>query len=508
MTVELPPEIWDIIAQHFQGQQLISLMGVNRTFMVHAMKEKYRVLSLVWLTDRVLKRLEILSKEDYIAEHVKSVSLQYILIPGVLARKPLPSHPFHRKLKSFAAKAYKKLTPSRGGKAKITFDEASELISKVLPRLKYLTEVTVNYGESAVESPVPSIPWNIYSHTLRTLHLWISSITEIEAHHLPLDIDFPQLSELSIRLDHARKCTALVSPPEISKIIAFINRFQKTLTSLTFVNREEGDIWQGAFNSLGYFPNLTSVDLDTIKGDFGFLARHADSLQELKYSYSFFSEALLPIEFTKLKNVSLFAYASAPIGWWVSPSPFIQSILHTVRTLQLGRWCSSDDVTAFLSTATAIAQGRASGLPLEELSMTLRSLSPVVLPSLAGAFPQLRTLEIYIHELVTDGADPIIPDEFFPSFGENSEWEDTPFIVHLQGALAGVRWGLEDISIKRRGCCYEPIIWGLMIICAQFIPSISSFDSQGDMSVPDYIRIPADFSETLLMKHGHIAWES
>ena len=57
--VDLPLEIWDKIAQYLQGYELIPLMGVNRTFMLYALREKYRELSIWWNRDgRTQRRLE------------------------------------------------------------------------------------------------------------------------------------------------------------------------------------------------------------------------------------------------------------------------------------------------------------------------------------------------------------------------------------------------------------------------------------------------------------------
>ena len=59
--VDLPPELWDRIARCLQGWDLIPLMGLNRTFMLYALREKYRELSVGWTLDEgVQRRLELL----------------------------------------------------------------------------------------------------------------------------------------------------------------------------------------------------------------------------------------------------------------------------------------------------------------------------------------------------------------------------------------------------------------------------------------------------------------
>ena len=58
MTIELPAEIWDQIAGHLHGRELMPLMAVNRTFMRCAIREKYRELNLVSINRRERRHLE------------------------------------------------------------------------------------------------------------------------------------------------------------------------------------------------------------------------------------------------------------------------------------------------------------------------------------------------------------------------------------------------------------------------------------------------------------------
>ncbi|TFK22179.1 hypothetical protein FA15DRAFT_706638 [Coprinopsis marcescibilis] len=90
-SVELPPEIWDQIAGHLQGNTLVQLMGLNRVFMQHALREKYSEANLIFIDERGYRKLESIHNEEGISDlglHCCGVSeVQYSGNPTFHPRK-------------------------------------------------------------------------------------------------------------------------------------------------------------------------------------------------------------------------------------------------------------------------------------------------------------------------------------------------------------------------------------------------------------------------------------
>ena len=292
--------------------------------------------------------------------------------------------------------------PSSHDVQPIVPSDVMKLISDVLPRLKKITRMSVNYYW---QTPEPLAGWRI---------------CDPKAQYLPLDIDFPNLTELRIRTVILRQFTG-IAPPDINALVGFINKFQKTLARLSFAHsiKTAALDLQPMYNSLAHFPNLVSIDLDI--GDRGythFVTQHAGSLRDLHCPIGSFSEGVGPIEFSKLKKLTLTADTlvrwEPESNWWMNPSPFLKSILPTLRILRINHWSTGDEMSTFLTTAAEIS-GHCQP-PLEELSIYLQTFSISIFPSIASTFPKLRSLEISFLDLLTEGAPwaPIRPDESFP----------------------------------------------------------------------------------------------
>ncbi|TFK22178.1 hypothetical protein FA15DRAFT_758234 [Coprinopsis marcescibilis] len=452
MTVELPPEIWDLIAGHLQGDSLIPLMSLNRVFMQLAMREKYRVVNLAFINKLGHRRLETLRNEDLIAELVRSVYIGQVAL-STTGWHPSPNLSFRGKFKSVVTDSYRKLTGKQSAKSHLSTispHNAMNLVSDVLPRLKNVTTMSINYRN---DETGPG-GWRI---------------CDPSAQYLPFDIDFPKLTELRIHTAIICQFTGIMIH-DTNMLAQFINKFQKTLTRLAYAD---------------------------------FIKRHADSLRWLQCPIDSFSEALGPIEFSKLETIAL--TADTVIGWepestwWISASPFLKSILPTVRSLRISHWCTGEEIATFLETVTGLS-GHVEPL-LAELSICFQTFSIDALPVIASAFPKLRTLEITFLDIDTEGAlwTSIQPDKTFP-FTEN-RLKYVPFARRLGACLSGVTWSLQDITIKCQGGWFMDLsMWGLMHICGQLIPSITSFNSTGNMVLPEDVKIPPNYLDIVCAK--------
>ncbi|TFK22162.1 hypothetical protein FA15DRAFT_671832 [Coprinopsis marcescibilis] len=482
MTISqrIPPEIWDTIARYLPGHELAALMGVNRTFMQHAMKEKYRQVYLATITRREQGKLESIRDNDWIAELV----LEAHIGPEISFASPiLPplAHPpaFQTVVKTLAIDTYQKL---RGKDVvKSSRQVAMKLVCDVLARLKNVTKMSVVYAQVETNSHVG---WRVWDPDSRSPSF-------------PLDLDFPQLTELYIRTTLYQVGTG-ITVPDTPPIARFINKFQKTLTRLSVLQHGSNVNLQPLWDSLGYFPNLVSIDIAYGIGYTKFIKRYTNSLRELQIPLWHLSRGGVgAIEFRKLEKVTLifdFPEWSPGLSWW--SGPFVKSILKTVKNLIILPMCSAEEFTTFISNVTAISESQAP--PMEKLSISLNLFAADTIPSIASAFPRLRSLKINFAAFTPEYPPYCFPTQSFP-FAENAV-KNISFAKQMAIALSGVSWDLEDISIKcRPSMGTELISWGLMHICGEFIPSISSFNSTGSTLIPNDIQIPRDYVDTLWM---------
>ncbi|TFK22147.1 hypothetical protein FA15DRAFT_758205 [Coprinopsis marcescibilis] len=489
MIAQLPPEIWGQISEHLRGPDLIPLMGVNQTFMHHAMKAKYRELNLASINGPGQRALESIREKDWIAELVLSVHIGHVCVftptdSSSVGTSATPSS-LYRKFKSLVTGSGMHMSPTSQGdrhvgkhhphyNVTISPSAVIKLVSDVLPRLRNVTSLSVNYRYKS-----------------ESLVYW--RVCDSAAQYLPLGVDFPKLKDLCIRTTIKHQADG-VAVPDINILAHFINQFQNTLARLTLVNYEAGRNLnlKSMYDTLGYFPNLISIDISSTKTGYkGFIERHAGTLQEIYCSVGdTFSDGLGPIEFNRLETVNMIVNSRIST-WWTSPSPFLKSILSTVKTLRIQGANSGEEITNFLASVTAIS-GR-QGPRVDKLSISqFDTLTIETLLLIASTFSRLRSLEITFYALVTEGVVGLIqPNETYP-FNEEGQLEDVSFATKLKATFLGVVWDLEDISINCYGHPDDSAVWGVMHICSQIIPSISSFNSTGNMRIPDNIKLPSN----------------
>ncbi|TFK20398.1 hypothetical protein FA15DRAFT_708154 [Coprinopsis marcescibilis] len=353
------------------------------------------------------------------------------------------------------------------------------MVSDVLPRMKNVTAMYVNHREDSA-----------------TQSLW--RICNPNAQYLPLDVDFPNLTELHIRTSVISHITGIMTQ-DLNLVPEFINKFQKTLTRLSISHYlHTTAIGIPTYDSLVRFPNLISVTLEPgSRGYAGFIKQHADSLLELQCPIDSFPDGIGPIQFRRLKKVTLtfdaLVMSHPESSWWMSSSPFLTSILPTVRRLRLsGDWYKDQEIGAFLQTVARLSVNAECGLA--ELAVVLRIGSIDLLPAIASTFPKLRSLEITFADIISSRDRLIQPDRMYPF--EEGYIAAAKWMICILSRV-NVPWGLEDITITCRGGPVDIPMWGMMYICGRFIPSISSFNSTGNKIIPEDVEIPYKFMDTL-----------
>ncbi|TFK18268.1 hypothetical protein FA15DRAFT_698118 [Coprinopsis marcescibilis] len=347
-----------------------------------------------------------------------------------------------------------------------------EVLDDVLPRLTNVTKVVL--VQSSPSSYLPQIPWGVYSFNLQEIDLSLSF--HLIDSLLPATFSFPQLRRLTFRAPHIPRTDSELDSLHRIQLATFISKFLSTLTHLRIVNvaGPRGQDLGSLYNALGRFSRLELLQLDSpgVK----FLARHADVLHHVEYSFPPFSptNSLAHIKFHTLKSLVLRSFNSPPAVWTRS-SPFLQSIIPTLHTLRLDSWISGDHLSSFLQTAIDLG-GRGDNA-LQELVVSTITISSGHLPCMALAFPRLRRLQLTIERIREAGLPAISLSKNFPRSTDERNW----FVFNTKEAFKGVSWGLEELVIQQE---HYPgglhALWGLMDLFSSCLPSIYSIGPRRD----------------------------
>ncbi|TFK22161.1 hypothetical protein FA15DRAFT_706622 [Coprinopsis marcescibilis] len=515
MSDSLPPELWDNIIKYLSSPTIIGLMSVNRRFMSYALDEKYRKFKLAgqiglhsdWLYWKILETVKTadnaprvrylildtwrLSKETKIWEFCKEQNREHTLM----------SSEDQRLLAPYPA------------------ESITSMLADVLPRLTNVTKILLRDHPVAVSHPLLPITWSQFSR-LQSLELAICLGTAKNSLP-PLGVEFPELSKLTIRVNyHCAGCSvgfynlmSSTSQPglaaeEISafmkNVAAFINQFKNTLTQLVLSSPslESGDLYSG----MGHFPHLASFDAGQgvsafCKGEDSFLARNRGTIRHLSCDVLALQPEVGGVKMEQVETLTLKQHAGSagimaqhadiirrlscdvlsPRNGLGGRTMFFRSMFSTIRVLRMDREGSSLEDEDVLDFLRAVAHfGMLQPNQVETLVISIRKLTPDLLLAVARAFPALRTLDIRSSLQVDVG----------------SQLEGAPngcgaFAQGLRAAFATERWCLFDISLSIGG--YHDsmnrrlTLWEVMLLCAQCIPSIESFNGQGNKALPQAI---------------------
>ncbi|TFK22160.1 hypothetical protein FA15DRAFT_657756 [Coprinopsis marcescibilis] len=498
---DLPPELWDQIARYLPESSLINLIGVNKTLTDHGLNAKYRELRISRIDTDLFRRLELIKDLNHF-RRVRNVVLEHLpvkdleLIDKINAaeaqadaeRYATPVKPAtgfigvtSRMLKRFSI-------GRKAGPAKIvvpfTAREVRDRILSVLPRLPNIASFTVTQDNNTIFYPlICLIFWENYSAQLQELDIAVHFLSGKPP--IPLAFSFPQLRKLTFRAFSypTHSIDTRPEPLDMNACVCFINKFQRNLEYLRIFNEGKEDL-DDIYSTLGRFSNLqyfevTPPSAAISQGQGSFLQRHADVIRNMTYvSLSGIDRGgLTSIEMERLEKLTLrLKYIPYPDAWWTRPSPFLKSILPTLRSLHLEGALSVKELNDFL-TAIRVADVP---IALQELSLSVHSLAVDILLDVAAALPNLRSFALQIHDVIAEGS-PTTPTEFFP-YTSGSHVPN--FAVKIREVLPESNWNLQDITIRRQSCCGDLMLWGLMLLCAECVPSIRSFDSQGTKIIP------------------------
>ncbi|KAJ2936633.1 hypothetical protein H1R20_g450, partial [Candolleomyces eurysporus] len=449
--VEIPPEIWAQIAQHLPRDMLISMISVNRTFYTLALDEKYNELAMREINGSFTRKLEalryvdsspfsgrvlILSRNPEYAKRVKILHLEPPCLHELANYQKL--HPpdlqntqqRSNSIKDFAGWFFQSLLPAKQAQEEphVSATEIADTLADLLPRLHGVSRFSLTWeNASTFHAPYLDSTWNGLSANLQELHLDLHP--QFAAIRLPLDADFPQLAALRITL-----CPTYTDEPEtmIGNLTKFVNKLEGSLKSLYIGSLQRRDLGE-MYSGLGQFPKLRHVEVSPQtfvcpSTMIQFLQNHSDTLSSIIYtsdSNKLYINGLSSLQLENLRELTMkLHYTPYPTAWWTVPSPFFTSIASTMKRLTIEGAVTLEELSNLLTALAGVAAPA-----LEELSISIGSLSAHVLVGIAEKLPGLHSLDLRIHDVVEKSLFPKTPGEFFPY--DSVSGTNLPHLAHL-----------------------------------------------------------------------------
>lgn len=489
---DLPPEIWGAIAHFLPSTEIVKLMGVHRVFMEQALDGIYRELHMTKICPYFLHKLDMLRIPDY-ARRVRSLHLEPDLLHDEWQSdheaehdhepEPASSQPVGLLQQLYSLFRRAPAPPEEKKPTRPTADDITDMLMEVVPYLVNVETLSlVRDTPTSLDTMYVDVLWRVVPMRLRSLKLSVHASLVAES-FVPKHIHFPHLAALEIRFVADRPKVA-ASDIEIDVLSAFMNKHAATLEDLIIGSNEAWDIGR-LYSALGDFPRLRAFEVapHTVAQPahiWGFVRRHADLVRELTYvtnrssSADGIAEIVLPQLATLTLALKYIPYSGA---WWTRASPFLSSAVGSLRALRIKDPLLQEELDSLLGAFTGERDA------LAELALSVHSVSADFLYRIAERVPRLSKLDLRVHDVLSAGMWPQTPNETFP-FDE----VEHPFAREMVRRFSDLPWPLKSVTLKRRGCCGDVYLWGLMKLFADAFPTVTSFADQGSTDIPDHVR--------------------
>ncbi|KAL0954897.1 hypothetical protein HGRIS_003830 [Hohenbuehelia grisea] len=515
--VQLPDDIWFEIARFIPEAELTSLYGVNRCFFELALNLRYREVYLTHLTMHSIKLLEHL-KDDYLSHRVRSLIVaSHLILPlGCLPVRAItpsqiedqgtqapPSLTIREKvttlfraivsISSFRigqneANSQASRSAAPGLEEKSRRAELAFILEETFQRLKNVQHFELTWEKSLpgdpYDPPYPRI-WQIFGGNLRNLTLYTTGDRLPHLLQSASALDGLQHFNLTLRSMSSSFDAAEKRAGNPSSLAAFLNRFGKTLESLSL----QGN-FDLLFGDLGHLRRLKKLrlrihmhrqDVPNASSINRFLLLHANEIEEFS------------LHQTNCALISGHSFKGAPdLG-------LVNDIMHDVRfprlaslDLQMGNDLDANPLLTLSSCA---------GKYLRNVSYHGRGLNSTQLKyfihgfAKEGAEVPLRCLRLDIDHFNVEVLDMLA--HTFPSLyslslavSHNEDLPGWAFAQILSGSFEGspryyLDWKLYDLSLskKSRTLLLSDEFQAATIV-ARHIPTVQSFNGTGGMLPP------------------------
>ncbi|KAH9477689.1 hypothetical protein JR316_0009915 [Psilocybe cubensis] len=507
--VDLPPEIWHEIAQYLSPSALQHVRGVNRYLFDLAMDARYRDVRIWELDDYAVHVLDALQDvrnaqrvrrllicSDAFEEGTPSLGLKVNSAKGrsmrstIINAMRLQRHAKERILSP--PKSVQVDSHSTSSTLGVSPVEAREKLAVIVPSLTSLTHFTVDWRlYDNVSAPYIDRIWTL--HGSRLVHIGILATTTKMLAMFPLPP--PPLGNVrSLDVAIRNKQSMLREEPQMVQsqlaLSSFVNSLCGTLEKLqvSCIPMHDLSFFYDNLLGPGDFQLLSTLNLNVTAPVHlqpreyratALLQRMGPAIRSLTLSVYSAIAPLASYQFTfshlYLENLDSLTVAADVMAFsWDHTLDFLNRHSSTLRSLVIDGPIALEELIKLLT----VVNHRTGKSNLAKLSLAVYQVNAEFFAILAYELYRLESLCLRIRMITSTTTRSITPSQFFPKDigGENEH----PFIQEMKLLKAPFAdWTLNDITIIRRSCCGEIVLWGLLRLCAECIPSIRSFDGNG-----------------------------
>ncbi|KAF9467613.1 hypothetical protein BDZ94DRAFT_1318581 [Collybia nuda] len=416
LKCQLPPELWMVICEFMEPDELVKYMGIHSVFYDWTMDLRYREVELKDLQpSRLLKLIEKLKTPDA-AGRVRVLTIFPVALQSAIHDDPNgpQAKPFHPLLRAIVQllrfkqerqrkKARNRLIKERYHDVKDAGQELTGVESVNL--LWHATSgVPIHFDETLFTAIKP-----IFGSNLERLYLEIPLVALVKTHSYLTALD--DLEELELDLSEDPMGSASKLDPNIaitSALLPFINRLSRSLRVLSLTIKNHAQL-SPLFHGLGYFPRLERLmlnipfDLHHINNpsDFNRLLVNHPNLRELYITHlsccmshqspredigkRWVWSCFQGIAFTDLKTLSLGLTHAFHLRFMNAMTPLAQSLSSLILTEPVLHYADVENVLTFLTAPQ-----------LSSLTLFVDTLTPQLLALLAEQRPDLEYLDLKI----------------------------------------------------------------------------------------------------------------
>ncbi|KDR72638.1 hypothetical protein GALMADRAFT_213157 [Galerina marginata CBS 339.88] len=496
--MSLPSELWLHIAKYLSTDAIKDLYVLNQALFHLSMDARYRDIIFDDANDRMAYTLETLRNTQFASRvhslHIDSHIFQPQLDNDHGSNDSNGDAPHGKvgksKFRKFTRRIFGTSKPKENGIQSFNVQPAGpetpvaqicDDLVEIIPLLLNVRTFSLSWNSSQdFPAPYIEVAWKSFRQNLLEFNLTITSAKAVAL--FPLPTSFPHLEVFTI---HRLGKTSLEACD--LALATFTNSLSPTLKKLT-VRSTPPRTLANFYLKLDYFHNLSSIDID-VSCDVGnppgyatFIDQQSNVVQDLTlYLTSDYSKSWPPVlppfglsEIRLLKLEKLFISGGLLDNSWDHVLRYLRSHLKTLTDFKTdgGGLMADSKLSSFLE----VFHHRNPYSTLTHLSFFVTELDNKILDTLAKSLVRLEGLTLSICSVYPQ----FVPTENYPRDLKH----ESAFVRGLRSTQSLKRWNLSDITIKRRSCCGDIILWGLMRTCATCIPSITSFMGNGDRDIP------------------------
>ncbi|KAF8198341.1 hypothetical protein K438DRAFT_1824230 [Mycena galopus ATCC 62051] len=292
----LPADIWECVAFFLPWRDLSPLISVNRAFYNIVLDARYREIhwdKLDGLMTKTLVRLRTPS----IARRVRRLTIRAWFIEYLIQKEVFTPHSYVVSSKRWVSQYLRRsprIAPSTGGKSSPARD-ILESMTQAVRLMTHVTEYSFEWRDLSLTAETGgflSAARTAFGVSLRklTLHAQLDNFTALLS-----TVDFENLEELELFLDHDHNVSARSADLLRETIAPFVNHFRRSLGSLLISSASKADV-SPLLDALNEVPHLRKLvarfafdaaHLSDPRGLVKILQTNSDTLTNLEVGWSF-----------------------------------------------------------------------------------------------------------------------------------------------------------------------------------------------------------------------------